>query len=142
LSGRALVDAVETMQRERLFDVLADGYVRMAITDFELSLRVGIHDWEREAPQRVLINIEMFARDGRQGPQNGLESVIDYDYIRRSLIEWPTRPQVDLIETLLEELVDLCFQHPRVLACRVSLVKPDIFPEAKSAGVEIFRVRR
>jgi 7,8-dihydroneopterin aldolase/epimerase/oxygenase len=127
---------------ERLFEVLADGYVRMAITDFELALRLGIHDWEREAPQRILINIEMFARDVRKGPENGLESVVDYDYIRRVLVEWPKRPQVDLIETLLEELVELCFRHPRVIACRVSIVKPDIFPEATSAGVEVFRVRR
>jgi len=45
------------------------------------------------------------------------------------------------IETLLEELVKLCFRDKRVRACRVSIFKPDIYNEAAGAGVEIFRER-
>ena len=41
----------------------------------------------------------------------------------------------------LEELVALCFRDARVEACRVSIVKPDIFNEAGGAGVEVYRVR-
>jgi dihydroneopterin aldolase len=38
-------------------------------------------------------------------------------------------------------LVALCFKDPRVCACRVSIVKPDIYDAAAAAGVEIYRVR-
>ena len=46
-----------------------------------------------------------------------------------------------LLETLVEELIGVCFSLPPVEACRVRITKPDIFPEAAGAGVEIFRRR-
>src|ERR1700729_3762180 len=120
---------------------LSRGYVRMIIKDFATYTRVGVHRWERQEPQQVIINVELFADDPRCPPQNGLGSIVDYDYIHDALTTWPQRPHTDLLETLIEELVALCFRDARVRACRVSVVKPDIFPEAKAAGVEIFRVR-
>ena len=45
------------------------------------------------------------------------------------------------VEVLVAELVDLCFEHKRVEACRVSVLKPDIFNDAAAAGVEAY-VRR
>ena len=47
----------------------------------------------------------------------------------------------ELLETLLHELVTLCFRDARVSACRVSIMKPDIFNEASGAGVEVYQVR-
>ena len=46
-----------------------------------------------------------------------------------------------LVLLLAEELVALSFATPQVQACRVSIVKPDIFNEVEAAGVEFFRVR-
>jgi dihydroneopterin aldolase len=119
------------------------GYIRMMVRDFVTEVRVGIHPWERheERPQRVIVNIDMYAEDPKTAQRPGLSSVVDYDYIRNHLRAWPQKPQVDFIETLLEELVDLCFRDARVKACRVSIVKPDIFNDAAGAGVEIYRVR-
>jgi dihydroneopterin aldolase len=67
---------------------------------------------------------------------------IDYDSVRDAIRGWPTRPHTDLLETLAEELVALCFAIEAVQACRVSVEKPDIFNEADAAGAEIFRVRK
>jgi dihydroneopterin aldolase len=119
------------------------GYIRMMVRDFVTEVRVGIHPWERheERPQRVIVNIDMYAEDPKTAARHGLSSVVDYDFIRKHLRAWPTKPQVDFIETLLEELVELCFRDERVRACRVSIVKPDIFNDAAGAGVEIYRVR-
>jgi dihydroneopterin aldolase len=80
--------------------------------------------------------------DGRSHLEGeGLASVVDYDPIHAAITGWQKRPHVLLIETLLEELIALCFRDPRVRACRVSLVKPDIYEAAAAAGVEIYRVR-
>ena len=68
-------------------------------------------------------------------------TIIDYDPIRDALKSWPSRPHTPLLETLLHELVELCFRDPRVAACRVSIMKPDIFNEAAGAGVEVYQVR-
>ncbi len=76
------------------------------------------------------------------GPAAGTaQGLIDYDPIRDALKAWPSRPHTDLLETLVDELVGLCFRHPAVQACRVSVLKPDIFNEAAAVGVEVYRRR-
>ena len=118
------------------------GYVRMMIRDLVTEVRLGLHPWERhpEKPQRIVINVEMYA-----APQTkrikGVSSVVDYDYVRNALRKWPRRKHTVFIESLLDELVRLCFRDKRVVACRVSIFKPDIYNEAAGAGVEIYRVR-
>ncbi len=120
-----------------------NGYARMMIRDLETHIRIGVHAHERipEKPQRIIVNVEMFA-DGKSHLQgDGLASVIDYDPIHEAVLAWEGRPHVLLIETLLEELIAFCFRDERVRACKVSIVKPDIYDAAAAAGVEIFRVR-
>jgi dihydroneopterin aldolase len=115
-------------------------HVRVLLRNVQTEARVGLHPWERhtERPSRLLVNVEMFAPTGGAA---GAGAFIDYDRIRDALRTWPGRPHTDLLETLAEELVALCFAAPAVTACRVSVVKPDIFNEAEAAGVEFFRVR-
>jgi 7,8-dihydroneopterin aldolase/epimerase/oxygenase len=119
------------------------GYARMMIRDLATEVRLGVHPWERHAekPQRVLVNVELFADDLGK-PTEEVSSIVDYDYIREAIRGWPAREHTVLIESLLEELVELCFRDSRVKACRVSLLKPDIYNEAAGAGVELYRVRR
>ncbi len=109
-------------------------HTRVMLKDIQTEAHIGLHPWERhpERPTRLLVNVELFA----QGT-----AFLDYDPIRAALKTWPTKPHTDLLETLAEELVTLCFANPRVEACRVSVVKPDIFNEAGAAGVEFYRLR-
>ena len=51
-------------------------------------------------------------------------------------------PHTDLLETIAEEIVANCLADERVAACRVSVMKLDIFNEAESAGIEVFRTRK
>jgi dihydroneopterin aldolase len=123
-----------------LWDARRD-HVRVMLRDVQTEARVGLHPWERheERPSRLIVNVEMFA--GLPETAGGAGDFIDYDGVRAALKAWPARPHTDLLETLAEEVIGLCFANPRVEACRVSVTKPDIFNEAAAAGVEIYRVR-
>ena len=118
------------------------GYVRMMIRDLVTEVRLGLHPWERhpEKPQRIVVNVELYAAPQTTRYKH-VSSVVDYDHIRDALRKWPRRKHTVFIETLLEELVRLCFKDRRVKAARVSIFKPDIYNEAAGAGVEIYRVR-
>ena len=48
---------------------------------------------------------------------------------------------IDLLESIADRIVDCCFADERVHACAVAIRKPDIFPEAQGAGVDVFRTR-
>ena len=116
----------------------AGDHVRVLLSDVAVDVRIGLHPWERhpERPTRLIVNVEMFAAwPLAQG------DFIDYDRVRDHIASWRGRDHVELLETLVEELIGVCLDLPPVEACRVRIVKPDIFPEAAAAGVEIFRRR-
>ena len=46
---------------------------------------------------------------------------------------------VDMSE--VTDIVEKCFADERVDACRVSIMKLDIFNETEAAGVEVYRTR-
>lgn len=119
------------------------GYARMMVRDLVVQVRLGVHAHERvpDKPQRIIVNVEMFSDGTSHLEGAGLASVVDYDPIHATILSWEGRPHVLLIETLLEELIALCFKDERVRACRASIVKPDIYDAAAAAGVEIYRVR-
>ncbi len=119
-------------------------YVRSMLRDLVTEARIGLHPWEQhpERPSRLVVNVEMFALFDGGLNEESHSSIVDYDHIRDAIRLWPTRPHTKLLETLLHEVVGLCFANPRVSACRVSIVKPDIFNEAAAAGVEVYMLRQ
>ena len=129
-------------QARPLWDAASD-YIRVVLHDVEVEAHVGLHPWERhpERPSRLLVTVEMFAHLGRDHAKGHAKPFIDYDRVRDGLRGWSSRPHTPLLETLAEDVVVLCFGDSAVEACRVSIVKPDIFNEAAGAGVEIYRVR-
>lgn len=118
-------------------------HLRVILRDLVTEARVGLHPWEQhpERMNRLIINIEMFANFSGRPKEEHPGGIVNYDRIRDALRTWPTRPHTPLLETLLDEVVALCFVSPRVSACRVSIVKPDIFNEAAAAGVEVYVLR-
>jgi dihydroneopterin aldolase len=116
-------------------------HVRAVIVDAIVERRCGLHPWERHAerPNRLKITVEMFAALP-PGPV-ATAAFIDYDPVRDFLKTFPTLPHTDLLETIVDEIVAKCFENDRVEACRVSVLKPDIFSEAAGAGIEVFRTR-
>ncbi len=121
----------------------ARGYQRVMLRDVATEVRLGLHPWERhpEKKQRVIVNVELFAHQDGPFTGDGVEAVLDYDSIREELRRWPERDHTELLETLVEDLIAVCLRDGRVEACRVSVVKPDIFNEAGGAGIEIYRLR-
>ena len=99
----------------------ARGYQRVILRDVVVEVRLGLHPWERhpERPQRIIVNVELFAHQDTPFTGKGVDAVLDYDAIRAELRGWPKRDHTDLIETLLEELIAVCFRDARVEACRV-----------------------
>jgi dihydroneopterin aldolase len=112
-------------------------YTRVILRDISVEMRIGIHPWERHAerPSRLVVNVEMFV------PGKTPKNFINYDRIHDVFRSWPGRDHVDLLETLVEEVVGACFAIAEVAACRVSIVKPDIFNDTAAVGIEVYRRR-
>ena len=111
--------------------------VKIILKGMELDVHIGLHDHEKGRTQRVHVNVELYA-DGKSYLNDvARETIIDYDHVYKAIKEWAVKPHVLLIETYINELMDICFADARVKAARVALTKPDIFPEVEQAGVEV-----
>ncbi len=119
----------------------ATDFARIRLRDVEVAVKCGLHPWERhpERPTRLLIDVDLFAPLA-PGPTTKGE-FIDYDQVRNFIRTLPDRPHIDLLETIVDDIIAACFTLERVVACRVCVTKPDIFNEAAGAGIDITRTR-
>ena len=115
---------------------------KVYIRRLEVPLRVGIHAFEMEGPQRVLLDVTLWARFNEKAPPDRLAGVVDYEAIVQGIRRMAVGEHINLLETLADRVADLCFEHERVTRVRVSAAKPDIFEDAEAVGVEIERSRR
>jgi 7,8-dihydroneopterin aldolase/epimerase/oxygenase len=112
---------------------------RIFLRDYAVQLSIGVHEFEKRGPQRVLINVDLYVPLAKSTPRrDAIEEVLDYDFIRRSIAERLAGGHVQLQETLADELLAALLAHPQVRAARVSTEKPDVYPDCTSVGVEVF----
>jgi dihydroneopterin aldolase len=125
------------LQHPRLMDCR-----RLFLRDYEVWINIGVHDFEKNGEQRVLINVDLFVPLALSTPtQDQLDEVVDYDFIRRSIAERVARGHVHLQETLADDVLATMLSHPRVRAARVSTQKPDVYPDCDAVGVEVFGIK-
>jgi dihydroneopterin aldolase len=108
----------------------------------EVLCSIGIHEPERRAPQRVLIDIALFTIAPPDDAADRIETVVDYDFLREGVARLAAERHFDLQETLVREICALCLDHEGVLGAAVSTRKPDVYPDAEAVGCEMVRWKR
>jgi len=115
---------------------------RLFLKDYEVYINIGVHDFEKKAEQRVIFNVELYVPLELNTPKNDrLEEVLDYDFIRKTIVSRVQRGHIHLQETLCDDIVSTLIDHPDVMAVRVSTAKPDVYPDCESVGVEVFKMK-
>jgi dihydroneopterin aldolase len=115
---------------------------RVFLRNFVVNANIGVHDFEKGGAQRVIINVDLYASLSRTTPQRDqIVEVLDYDFIRSSIVKRLERGHINLQETLCDDIAGALLSHPLVLAVRVSTEKPDVYPDCDGVGVEVFRKR-
>ncbi|MBT3237805.1 MAG: dihydroneopterin aldolase [Rhodospirillaceae bacterium] len=111
------------------------------VRDLELKCSIGVHSHEKDAPQRVLINLDLAVREGETNGQlnDDIENVVCYEALTNGVREIVADGHVNLVETLAEDIAAMCLEDTRVRSARVRVEKLDVFTEATSVGVEIER---
>ncbi len=112
------------------------------IRDLVLSCSIGVHGHERQADQRVRINLDLAVREDDWRLDDDLENVVCYEKIADGVRAIVGQGHVKLVETLAENIAGVCLMDKRVHSLRVRVEKLDVFADAASAGVEIERVNK
>ena len=115
---------------------------RLFFRNHTVDVRIGAHDFEKHAPQRIVFNVELFVPYSASTPtQDDLAEVVDYDFIREVIARRVALGHIVLQETLCDDLMRELIAHPQVQAVRLSSCKPDVYPDCEAVGVEIFQIK-
>lgn len=114
----------------------------LSLRGHERAVRIGVHDFERQAPQRLLFDVDVcVALEVAHASDDHIAATFDYDAIRDLIGELVQGPHVQLQETLCDLIVQRLLQHEAVLALRVRTRKPDVYPDCDWVGVERVVIR-
>jgi dihydroneopterin aldolase len=115
---------------------------RLFLSNYEIYINIGVHDFEKRGEQRVLINVDLFVPLNENTPtQDQLDEVLDYDFMRRSIVDRVSKGHIHLQETLCDDVARIMLAHPQVRAVKVSTAQPDVYPDCDAVGVEIFLIK-
>jgi dihydroneopterin aldolase len=115
---------------------------RLFLSNYEVMINIGVHDFEKKGEQRVLINVDLYIPLALSTPkEDNLAEVVDYDFMRETIAQRMAKGHVHLQESLCDDVVAAMLAHPRVRAVRVSTMKPDVYPDCEGVGVEVFRIK-
>lgn len=121
---------------------LAPGTRRIFLKNFAIDVSIGVHDFEKQARQRVIVNVDLYLDPAARIERDRIDETVDYDFVRREIVALAAGSHFHLQETFCEKILALCLARPGVLAARVSSEKPDVYPDCESVGFEIFRVKQ
>lgn len=118
-----------------------EDHIVVALDDVCVNVSCGLHPWERhpERPTRLMISVRLYAPLATRCAAD--QKIIDYDVVRERIRALENEGHIDLVETVADRIVDSCFHDQRVVACLLSIRKPDIYNETRGAGIDLFRTR-
>lgn len=104
---------------------------------FEIEARIGIHDFERRAPQRLTIAIELDIDPALLPDRDDIAVTFDYDGVREEVRRLVESRHFDLQETLAQAILASLARRPEVVRAVVETAKPDVYPDVAAVGCRL-----
>ncbi len=101
---------------------------RIFIRDFRLQVSIGIHDFEKEAPQTVVVNVDLLLAPTEKAHNDRIANVLNYDTVHGGIVALAGIRHFNLQA------------QPGVVEARVSTEKPDVYKDCR-VGYEASRRR-
>lgn len=109
------------------------------VNDLVLNTFIGIHDHEKIKRQKISISLILKAFDNFKKSDDAIENVVSYENIVNDIESLARSGHIGLLETLSEQVAQICFKDSRILSATIKIEKLEVFKKAKSVGIEIFR---
>lgn len=111
---------------------------KLLIKNLLLTSRIGIHQHERLAPQKIRVSVELTAVEPPDLNDDYEQALCYADLITR-IKGVVGAAHVNLVETLAEHIALDCLKVEGAREVSVRIEKLDQFKDAESVGVEIYR---
>ena len=107
--------------------------------DLKIETIIGIFDWEREIKQTVTLDLDMASDVAKAAATDSIEDTLDYKAVAKRLIDFVSKSEYQLVETLAERVAAIVLEEFNVRWIRVRINKPGAVRYAGDVGVIIER---
>lgn len=109
------------------------------IEQLRLPARIGVYEHEKHAAQDILLDIRLVFDLHPAALSDRLADTLDYAQLCQHLADRCLQRHTELVETLAEDLAQLCLADQRVKSVTLKLGKPHAIQQANSVGIQITR---
>lgn len=115
---------------------------RVFIRKLEAYCILGVNAWEREALQKVQLDIVMECPCRPAGQSDQMALAVDYRAVAKEVLQLVEGSQFYLVEALAEAVAAKILEtQPKVVAVTVTVAKPGAVRFSQEVGVTIRRQR-
>ena len=115
---------------------------KILVRGLSVDAFVGIHDFEHENRQNLLIDIEIDTVEHYADLVRRTGRYVSYgDAVKFVTTLAASDRHIELVETWAEEIAEFVLQNDLVANVRVTVLKTEIFKEAAGVGITIERQR-
>lgn len=100
---------------------------------------IGIYDFERVNPQRVIVNLDMAFDNRPAAKSRDIDDALNYKAVADSVRALIIDGEYLLVESLAEDIADLVMNNFLVPWVSVEVMKPDAISDIEAVGVRIER---
>jgi 7,8-dihydroneopterin aldolase/epimerase/oxygenase len=96
----------------------------VSIRDLSVATIIGVHPWEREIEQTLIVNVDMAADVARAAASDDLADALDYSAVAETITTVLREGKFRLIETAAERVADRLLADFTLSWLRLELRKP------------------
>jgi dihydroneopterin aldolase len=96
----------------------------VSIRDLRVPAVIGVHDWEREIEQTLIVSVDMAADVARTAVSDDLADALDYSAVAETIAAVLRAGKFRLIETAAERVAERLLADFRLPWLRLELRKP------------------
>jgi len=111
----------------------------LLLRDFKVPAHIGVNHQEQGRTQILRINLCAYVGVPASGSDQ-LSDVLDYDKLRGGILDIIAAGHINLLETLGERVVQMCFSYPQVRGLHLQIAKPEAHGDCE-VGYETIRKR-
>jgi 7,8-dihydroneopterin aldolase/epimerase/oxygenase len=120
--------------REEQRDVRA-----LLLRDFKVPAQIGVNHQEQGRTQVLRINLCAYV-GAPASESDQISDVLDYDKLRGGILDIIAAGHINLLETLGERIVQMCFGYSQVHGVHLQIAKPEAHADCE-VGYETMRKR-
>ena len=114
---------------------------KILISDLNLLISVGIHNFEKTKKQEVKFNINIDINPSLFPVKNEINSIVNYETVIKIITKLTENKHYELLETLAEDIFNELFKNINIQKIKLKIEKTQIIKNTSSVGIEITKKR-